>query len=235
MTEKHKKWIAAGSMLVFFLFVAAIFWFVGKPLIRFLSEPEQFRLWVDDHGFIGQLAFVGMVVLQIFIAIIPGEPLEIGAGYAFGIWEGTLLCILGSVIGSALVFLFVRKCGIKAVEVFFSRERINSLRFLRDAKRLNLLVFIVFFIPGTPKDILSYCVGLTNMKLSTWLLISGFARIPSIITSTIGGDALGLGQHRFAILVFVITIVISLIGLLIYRRILEARKKEAPGTDPAGE
>ena len=132
-----------------------------------------------------------MMVLQIFIAVIPGEPLKIGAGYAFSTLEGMLLCLLGAVIGSALVFGFVRRFGLRAVELFFPRKKIFSLSFLKDQERLNLWVFIVFFIPSTPKDILSYCIGLTRMRFSTWLAISGVARIPSVITSTIGATRLG--------------------------------------------
>lgn len=229
MTEKQKKRLAALGFCVFLLFSLAVCWFVGRPLLRFVSEPEQFRTWVNGHGVFGRIAFIGMMALQIVIAFIPGEPLEIGAGYAFGMWEGTALCLIGAVIGSVLVFGFVRTCGVRAVEVFFPREKIESLRFLRDERRRNLLVFLIFLIPGTPKDILSYCVGLTGMRLRTWLLISGTARIPSVVTSTIGGDALGMGNHGFALLVFGITLLISAAGLLIYRRL--CRRKKRMGTE----
>ena len=161
--------------------------------------------------------------MQIIIAIIPGEPLEIAAGYAFGIVEGTLLCLIGSVLGSLIVFLFVRRFGIRAVEVFFSREKLLSLKFIQNARSLNLLVFILFFIPGTPKDILTYFVPFTPMKLSTWLFISATARIPSIVTSTIGGDALGLQNYLFAIIAFAATISLSLGGVLLYRYISRKR------------
>ena len=124
-------------------------------MIEFVREPERFRAWVDSSGFVSRVIFVGMVIFQLIIALIPGEPLEMGAGYAFGAVEGTILCIIGCVIGSALVFLFVRRFGVKLVEVFFPREKIRSLRFLQDSRRLNLLTFIVFFIPGTPKDLRS--------------------------------------------------------------------------------
>lgn len=227
MRKRYKKWIAAGSIAVFVLLSAAVFWFVGRPLVEFLSNPDQFRGWVDKSGFWGRIAFIGMMVLQIVVAVIPGEPLEIGAGYAFGTVEGTILCLMGAVIGSALVFLFVRKCGIKAVEVFFPREKIDSLHFLQDPKRLNFWVFLVFFIPGTPKDMLSYVVGLTKMRFTTWLFISGFARIPSVITSTIGGDALGMGAHGFAVAVFIVTVFISLTGLMVYRKLCLSKKNKA--------
>ena len=171
----------------------------------------------------GRLAFVGISVLQILVAIIPGEPIELFAGYAYGFWLGTLLCELGIVIGGALVFGFVHRFGRKAVEVFFPREKIDSLRFLQNEQRLELWVFILFFIPGTPKDIMTYFVPLTHMKLGRFLLLSGVARLPSVITSTIGGNALGTGNRWFAVAVFAATAILSAAGVWIYRRICKRK------------
>ena len=223
LTEAHKKKIYLFAIIVALIFIAAVGYLVGKPMIEFVREPERFRAWVDSSGFVSRVIFVGMVIFQLIIALIPGEPMEMGAGYAFGAVEGTILCIIGCVIGSALVFLFVRRFGVKLVEVFFPREKIRSLRFLQDSRRLNLLTFIVFFIPGTPKDLLSYFIGLTDMKLGTWLLITAVARIPSIVTSTVTGDALGLKDYQFALIAFGVTLALSLAGILVYRR-LSARR-----------
>ena len=223
LTEAHKKKIYLFAIVVALLFIAAVGYLVGKPMVEFVREPERFRAWVDSSGFVSRVIFVGMVIFQLIIALIPGEPLEMGAGYAFGAVEGTILCIIGCVIGSALVFLFVRRFGVKLVEVFFPREKIRSLRFLQDSRRLNLLTFIVFFIPGTPKDLLSYFIGLTDMKLGTWLCITAVARIPSIVTSTVTGDALGLKDYQFALIAFGVTLALSLLGILVYRR-LSARR-----------
>lgn len=223
LTEAHKKKIYLFAIVVALLFIAAVGYLVGKPMVEFVREPERFRAWVDSSGFMSRVIFVGMVVFQLVIALIPGEPLEMGAGYAFGAVEGTILCIIGCVIGSALVFLFVRRFGVKLVEVFFPREKIRSLRFLQDSRRLDLLTFIVFFIPGTPKDLLSYFIGLTDMKLGTWLFITAVARIPSIVTSTVTGDALGLKDYQFALIAFGVTLALSLVGILVYRR-LSARR-----------
>ena len=131
LTEAHKKKIYLFAIIVALIFIAAVGYLVGKPMIEFVREPERFRAWVDSSGFVSRVIFVGMVVFQLIIALIPGEPLEMGAGYAFGAVEGTILCIIGCVIGSALVFLFVRRFGVKLVEVFFPREKIRSLRFLQ--------------------------------------------------------------------------------------------------------
>ncbi len=219
MTDKKKKIIVSVCIAAVVLLMAAVAYYVGKPMIKFVSEPERFRAWVDGHGIWGRLAFLGMTMLQVIVAVIPGEPMELVAGYAFGSVEGTLLCMIGATLGGIPVFILVRKFGMKAVEVFFSKEKIESLKFLKSSPKRDFLIFILFLIPGTPKDLLNYFVGLTDMKMSKWLLISFVARIPSIVTSTIGGDALGMKNYTFAIVVFVVTLAVSGAGILIYRGI----------------
>lgn len=226
MNERQKKLLTSIAILLFILLMGGIFWYVGKPLLEFVSEPARFRAWVGSHGLWGRLLFMGVMILQVFVAIIPGEPLEIVAGYAFGALEGTLLCITGQTIGSVLVFSFVRKFGVKALEIFFSKEKIDSVQFLQNSKKLDALVFLVFLIPGTPKDILCYGVGLTKMPLGTWIAISSVARIPSIVTSTIGGDMLGLGAHEFAVLAFGIALAIAAIGAIFYQKIQKKHAQE---------
>ena len=223
MTEKQKKFIAAAGILLFFLLSGLVFYYAGMPLIQFVSEPERFRTWVESRGIVGCAAFMGMVVLQIIVAVIPGEPLEIAAGYAFGFWKGTLLCLIGMTIGGILVFGFVRKWGIKAVEIFFPRKKIDSFRFLRNKRRVTLFVVLAFLLPGTPKDIISYIAGLTPVKFSHWLLITSLCRLPSVVTSTIGGNALGSGQLLTAGIVFLVTLLISGCGYILYKKLHQAQ------------
>ncbi|MGI6498573.1 MAG: TVP38/TMEM64 family protein [Oscillospiraceae bacterium] len=223
----HQKLFSVLAIVVFLAFCVAVGYFVGRPMLQFVSEPEQFRLWVDGHGFFGRLAFIGMMALQIIIAFIPGEPLEIGAGYAFGFWEGTLLCMIGIILGSSLVFGMTRKWGTRLVALFFPMEKIRSLKFLQDGKRLHTLIFFLFFIPGTPKDLLTYMAGLTPIAFKTYFFISNVARIPSVVTSTIGGNALGEQNYVFAVVTLAVVAVVSIIGLCIYRYITARKAKKA--------
>lgn len=219
LTEREKRWIVGLGLGLFLVLFVLVAWYAGRPLVAFASEPERFQQWVDSQGLLAPVLFMGMVILQVVVAVIPGEPLEIAAGYAFGALEGTVLCVLGTLIGGVLVFLLVRRFGAQAVEVFFDLEKFRSLRFFQDRRRLIFWVFLVFFLPGTPKDVLCYFVGLTDMRLRTWILVSAVARIPSIITSTVGGSALGMGEYAFAAIAFLAALAISGLGLLAYRAI----------------
>jgi len=221
--SRGKKTASILSIVAFILLLVFLTVYVGGPLIRSLDDPAVFRDWVDARGIWGRILFVGMIVLQVVVAFIPAEPLEIAAGYAFGAFWGTLLVWIGLVLGSTIVFLFVRKIGIKAVEVFFPREKIDSIKFLKNEKALNATAFFLFLIPGTPKDLLTYFAGLTRIKLLPWIVLTSVARIPSIVTSTISGNALGTQRYVFAAIVFAATAVVSGAGMLVYRAVQKKR------------
>lgn len=223
---KHQKLILVLAITAAVFALGIICIFVGLPLIRFASAPEQFRAWVDEHGFAGKIAYMGMVFFQVVIAIIPGEPFEIAGGYAFGAVEGTLLSFIAATLGSITVFGLVRRFGVKYVEIFFSREKLNSLRFLKTSRKRDILFLIIFMIPGTPKDLISYFAGLTNIQFPVWLVICSIGRMPSLLTSTIGGDALGEEKYIMAVVVFAITLGVSLLGLAIYNYICKRHEKK---------
>lgn len=224
LTSKQQKKIALLAIAGFILVMGVLCALVGIPMIRFASDPEQFRQWVDSHGILGEITYMLMVILQVIIALIPGEPLEIAGGYAFGAVEGTILCLAAGGIGSAIVFFLVRRFGIRLVEVFFPREKLRQLNFLRSSPRRTVLFLLIFMVPGTPKDLLCWFVGLTDMKLPVLLLICTLGRLPAVITSTVGGNALGDERYWFAVIIFAATFVLSITGLAIYNRICKKQQ-----------
>ena len=190
LTPKQQKLYGTLALVLALLIMALLGALVGRPLLRFASEPEKFRAWVDSNGLWGRFAYIGMVIVQVVIALIPGEPFEIAAGYAFGAFEGTVLCLIASTLGSMLVFALVRRFGMRLVQIFFSEEKLQSLRFLHASPKRDFLYLLIFMIPGTPKDLLCYFAGLTDVRFPVWLIICSLGRLPAIITSTVGGSAL---------------------------------------------
>lgn len=225
LSQKQKKIFSGIMLAVLLIFVSIVTILIGKPMIESISEPEHFREWVSSYGFLGKLIYVGMVIIQVIFAIIPGEPLEIGGGYAFGALEGTILCLIGITIGSMIVFALVRTIGVRVVEIFYPIEKIRSLKFLQNTERFNIITYIIFFMPGTPKDLLTYFIGLTNMKWQTWIIITFFSRIPSVLTSTLSGSALGEEKYLTAIIVLVVTILLSILGIIIYHIVCKKHNK----------
>ena len=225
MTEKQKKWVFAAAFVVFIVFCVLTGWLIGVPMVEFANDPERFREWVDASGIWGRVLFVGMVVLQVVVAFIPGEPVELAAGYAFGFWEGSALTMAGFLLGSWLVFALVRKFGVKLVEVFFHKNKIAELRFLQNPRKAKIIAFLLMLIPGTPKDFLSYFAGLTPLTLSQWLRIVALARIPSLVTSSLTGAAAGEENYLLSGVMLAVTLIISISGILYYRHICKQENK----------
>ena len=226
-TKKRRKALAGGLTALFVAGMAALCMTLGGPILRLAGDPVAFRAWVEDLGWLGKVGYAAMMALQIVAAFIPGEPLEIAGGYAFGFWEGTLWCMTGAVLGSIMVFAFVRKAGVQAVEAFFPRDRIKALGIFQDEKRLTRAAFLLFLIPGTPKDLMTYCAGLTRMRLRDWLLVCSVARIPSVVTSTLSG-ALGASNWEAALIVLAATAAVSLAGALAFKRLTRRSGRVPP-------
>lgn len=199
------------------IFICILGYYIGRPLVHFVSEPEKFQLWVEEKGILGVLAFMGMNILQVLLAVIPGGPFEIGAGYAFGVVKGSLICDIAMTIASVIIFLFVKKFGLRFVELFVSKEKIESVKFLKSSKRSESIIFLLFLVPGTPKDLLSYLVGLTDMKLSHWIFICGVGRLPAIFLSALSGSALSSARYHLAIILIAAIIMLYVVGIILYR------------------
>ncbi len=226
LTLRQKRIISILVISAIIVMMCIAAWLIRKPLLSLATEPEQVRNWIDDKGIWGRLIFGAFVFLQTVIALIPGEPFEIAAGYAFGAFEGTVICVAASAIGSMVSFLLVRRYGMRIVRLFFSEEKINSIKFLRSSPKRNILIMIIFMIPGTPKDLVGYFVGLTDIKLGAWLLICTLGRLPSVITSAVGGNAIGESNFIFAVAVFAVTFAVSVGGLLLYNAICKRNNKK---------
>lgn len=233
MSEKQRKAVWLLALAIFAVVCVAVFWLVGRPMIALAGDPEAFREWVDSFGVWGKLAYVGIMALQVLIVFIPGEPFELAGGYAFGAWEGTILALMGFVIGSAAVFALVRRFGVKMVEVFFTQDKIRQMEFLKNPKKTKIIAFIIMMIPGTPKALISYFAGLTKLTMKQWLSIVAIARIPSLIGSTIPGGAAGSENYVLAAVILVISLIISAVGVVYYRRI--CAEQQEPETDAPEE
>lgn len=214
------KFIA--PIIVFFVLMT-ILSLISLPYLRLLSESEtqqKVKAWVASFGLGGWFIVLGIQVVQVIIAFIPGEPIEILAGVLYGGWGGLFLCLTGCILASSGIFLLSKKLGTPLVTKLFTESKLKKFEFLRDSKKLETVVFILFLVPGTPKDMLTYVVGTSPMKVSQFLAISTFARIPSVISSTFIGSAMRQGEWRIAVVIFFVTAVFGILGIKYQERMI---------------
>lgn len=180
---------------------------------------------IRNKGINGWFIFLLIQILQVVISFIPGEPIEVIGGVIYGAFGGLLTCMLGCLIGSMIVYFLSFKIGKSFIKLFVKEKDFNEVKFLKNEKRVEELVFIFYFIPGTPKDIITYLAPYTKIKPLKFFIISTFARIPSIITSTWAGSSISKNNWGLTIGVFLGTFLIALLGLFIRQKIFN--KKES--------
>ncbi len=204
------------------------------PVMKNLSTIEgqrAFKEKVESSGVLGMLSLFGLQVAQIFLIIVPGEPIEILAGMCYGGLWGTLFIMVSAAIISITIYSLVRKFGRKFVYEFCNEKKVAKIensKLFQNPKKIELIMLILFLMPGTPKDLLVYVAGLLPIKPIRFILISTFARFPSVITSTLAGDRLALGDWKMSILLYVgILILVAIVVFIINKFDKDKVTKEA--------
>ena len=209
----------------YILFIVVVVVIIGLivylfPVVRNLSTPEgqlEFKNHVASMGIIGYLALFGLQFAQILLIIIPGEPIEVLAGMCYGGIGGLIFITISVFITTTIVFFAVRKFGRRFVYSFCSKEKIDKIensKLFKNPKKIEFIMLILFLIPGTPKDLIVYIAGLLPLKPIRFILISTFARIPSVISSTFAGSNLVAGNWQFSVIIYAVTFLI--VGIIIF-------------------
>lgn len=146
-----RRWHVLCALVVVGATVLGLCWRYLPDVYAWLSNPAAVHAYVDEHAVLSRIAIVGINTLQIILAFLPGEPIELASGYAFGFWEGTAACLVASALGSSLVYWSVRRWGWKVMGLFFTREQFERFSWLKDARKLELIMLVIFLIPGTPQ------------------------------------------------------------------------------------
>ena len=216
MNSKHKNTVKIVSFIIFAVIMVFLS-IICIPLVKMLSSEEG-RL--ELQGIIkadmtwGIVIYLVLQILQVIVALVPGGVIQILGGVLFGGFWGTILCICGILLGAIIVYVLVKKFGKPLIEAFFDDKVVTRFSFLQDSKKLELVIFILFLIPGIPKDLLTYIAPLTKIKMSSFLTLSTLARIPAIIMSTVFGSTLSSGNIVAALVIFIIVACLGIMGIL---------------------
>lgn len=224
--NKQQKVVLSLGAVVWACLLFTYFKF-GGTMWEIVKDPVIFKQWLESFGGFDDLLYILIRAVQTVVKIVPAEPLEIGAGYAYGIFGGTLYCLLGNILGSIVILALTRKFGRKFVDIFYSSSKIDNMKIFRDQQKVYSLLFILYLIPGSPKDGFTYLVGLTPINSVAFLAITSVARIPSIISSTWCGYYLAEQNYIFAAIVFGVTLLVGILGGIIYNKIVNKKKEEA--------
>nr|WP_315019597.1 TVP38/TMEM64 family protein [uncultured Aminipila sp.] len=196
----------------------------GGTIMELLSKPENIKNFVENYGIFGALIFIAFQVIQIVVAIIPGEPIQIAGGYIYGTLGGFTLSTIGIMMGSIIAFLISRKFGLPVVKIFIKEEKLFYYKDKFESKKGLLIIFLLCLIPGIPKDVLVYAVGLTLIRFRIFFAIYFFARIPAGILASYMGAQLGQNNIIGFIVTGVIVMIILGTGYIFKERIYQKLK-----------
>lgn len=211
--------------LVAFIIIVAIIVIAAWPYISdVFSEGGVDRLVerVQNAGAAGVLILLGMQFLQIVVAFIPGEVVQLAAGLMYGPLWGSIIVLVGCVISSSIIYKLVHSLGAPFVQGMVSTEHLNKFKAFEESGKLDIIVFILFLIPGMPKDVFTYIVPLTNMPYKKFITLTTIGRIPGVVGSTYAAAGLASGDVVGPIVVLVVLAVIAVVAIVFREKIIAA-------------
>lgn len=187
--------------------------------MNIFTSVESFKTLVLQTGPWGPVVFVALQILQVFVFVLPGEIAQLAGGYLFGLVEGTLLSLVGISLGSLLNFTLARVLGKPFVNRLFGKKKLEKFDAFLTSSRMETAFFLLFLIPGIPKDILCYVAGLSTMKFLGFLGVSMLGRLPGIVGSTAIGQAAGQGNRTVVIVISLVATLLFILGMRFHERI----------------
>ena len=205
---KERKAIIKFIFLILILVLTTtLFW---KPFIIIFSDAEKIRQIISSFGIFAPLTFILLTILQILFAPLPGQLSGVVGGYLFGALLGLIYSMIALTVGSFIAFYLGRKLGRPFVEKVVSKKTLN--KFDKTTKRKGLaILFLIYLLPGLPDDLICYVAGLTNIRIRKLVIISAIGRFPGFVILSLIGAGLASSNSVFAITLFIIMMIFSII------------------------
>lgn len=220
--QKNIK-IIKTTLTVTIIVILLIFFWKIEPFMKDLSTTDgqiAFKNKISSMGFAGVLLLFSLQILQILLVVLPGEPFEVLAGMCYGTWGGWLFITLSVFITTTIIFFSVRKLGQKYLYNFFKKEKVEKImnsKLLKNETNLEIILCLVFLLPGTPKDLFVYLGGLLPVKPLRFILISTLVRFPAVITSTMVGANISNGNWKISLIIYLVTFIVTAIFMIMLK------------------
>lgn len=208
---KYKMWFIVIGITILAVILCIIYKHHVKHLFGVLGNCKDTKKFILKFGPFASLVFIILQMLQVVIFFIPGEFIQAAGGYIFGTWEATIFSIMGINIGATILFLLTKKYGIKLVNRFVPEIMMKQFEKVMNSNRLNLIVFLIYFLPGLPKDNSIFLCGITKINLKDFLIYSTLGRLPALaLTSYYGANIAGGNKGVVIGITFILVLVVAL-------------------------
>ncbi|PYE47633.1 TVP38/TMEM64 family protein [Paenibacillus barcinonensis] len=188
--------------------------YYAADIIKIMSSMDNFRAYIHSTGHWGPVMFILFQVLQIVVAPIPGEIVQVAGGYIYGAALGSFYTTVGLILGSAIAFYFTRFIGRDFVSRLLQKQNVKWMSFMQDERKFSIFLFIFFVVPGLPKDMLVFVAALTSISSLRFFTILLVGRLPWIIGSAAVGSTIQTQQYTVAIIISVIAVIGFVLGYI---------------------
>lgn len=215
-----QRTIRITAVILAILGFILLFQYIPKLLMMTVSLDE-FNKYILSMGHSGVLMLIFFQILQTVIAPIPGEVIQVAGGYIYGLPLGTLYSVLGLVIGSGIAFYFTRLIGGDFIVNLLKRKNLQWMLDIMESRKFEIILFIIFVVPGLPKDFMIYVAGLTTLKPMKFFIILITSRLPWLMASVSVGANINAGNYTLTIIVTVIAVIGFLLGIFYKDKIIK--------------
>lgn len=220
----NRKWKAVFSITLAALVLGLLVFASVKlapVMLHFFHNREEARQTLLSHGWLGVFIYMGVQALQVVLAFIPGEPIQFAGGYVYGALQATVYIVLGVLAGELVGFFIGRLIGSPLVSLFMPHEKQERFSKMINGVRGKAIIFLLFLIPGLPKDALVYVAGITSLRPLTFLSLSMLARLPATVGGAFIGASLHHGHYRTAVALIGAAVVLFAVGILLREPLLQ--------------
>lgn len=183
-------------------------------IIHLVKSPEKFKAYLRSFGPISVLVFICFQILQVVVAAIPGELIQVAGGYVYGTFFGTFYSGIGITIGTIAAFFIARGLGFRLLKKIIPDQNLEKFTLMLNRPGSEILMFLLFLIPGLPKDLLVYIAGLTPIKPLPFFILCMIARLPALLASSYLGSNIQQKDYTTVIIVASVACVFFVVGYL---------------------
>lgn len=222
--KKLKRYIAILKLIILALII------IGLSVIVYLFAPEfviifqnidKAKEYLLKYEAASILIFMLLQIIQIVISVLPGQVLQFAAGYVYGFPFGILWSLIGIGLGTIITFYLAKFLGKDAMHVIFGEEKITKFINVLNSKKAYTVIFVLFLIPGIPKDLISYAAGVSEIKLKPFLILSIVGRSPALIATIAMSRLLYNGSYiSLGIFIFIV-VVLFILGIWKHKHLTE--------------
>lgn len=220
MSSKKKVAIAILKLIFLILIVVLI------PLYLYFYQQDflmRFRDFNDIVSFLERYKlqsipiYIILQIAQIVISVLPGQFFQLAAGYLYTFWPALLFSCIGAFLGTTITFWLAKGLGSDFVHIFFEKDKTEDYVKRLNSKKAYTIVFLLYAIPGIPKDVVSYAAGLSEMKYKPFIILSTIGRLPGMMGSIMIGS-MWHKEEYVGMIILAIIAVVAFCSCIIYRK-----------------